>query len=96
MYRKLRLELSNANSLKIYGNDEPSKPLFDLDDFRKDLDSYKDRSGALSANKIMAKWFPISEYDVFISHSHKDIETVKNLYSFLRKMRLRPFVDSIA
>ena len=44
----------------------------------------------------MAKWFPISEYDVFISHSHKDIEIVKNLYSFLRELGLRPFVDSIA
>lgn len=54
----------------------------------------------LSENQIdvellQKEWFPVGEYDVFLSHSHKDIDDIEALAGYLTKeMGLRVFVDS--
>ena len=41
--------------------------------------------GELEASSIKKKWFPHDKnYDVFISHSHKDIELAKKLACWLK------------
>ena len=52
-------------------------------------------SKSLNAEKIKGEWFPIIESDIFISHSHRDIETVTKLAEILSKhLGLKVFVDS--
>lgn len=49
----------------------------------------------LNADKIKGDWFPIIESDVFISHSHKDLNMVKKISKILSKhLKLKVFVDS--
>lgn len=54
----------------------------------------------LSENQIdvellQKEWFPVGEYDVFLSHSHKDIDDIEALAGYLTKeMGLIVFVDS--
>ncbi|KGE71315.1 TIR domain-containing protein [Limosilactobacillus reuteri] len=52
--------------------------------------------GELEASSIKEKWFPHDKnYDVFISHSHKDIELAKKLACWLKKeFNLNAFIDS--
>lgn len=49
----------------------------------------------LDANGIQKNWFPIVDADVFISHSHRDIDDVLEFVGFLKEeFGLRAFVDS--
>lgn len=49
----------------------------------------------LNADKIKGDWFPIIKSDIFISHSHKDLNIVKKLSKILSKyLKLKVFVDS--
>jgi len=48
-----------------------------------------------NGTKIQNKWFPKIEADIFISHSHKDLELAKNLAYWLEDtFRLKSFIDS--
>ena len=50
---------------------------------------------SLDAEKIKGDWFPTIESDIFISHSHKDLDTVEKLATILSKyLELRVFIDS--
>ena len=54
----------------------------------------------IKGTKLQEEWFPSESYDslfkVFISHSHKDIDTVKNLAGFLKEhYGIRSFIDSL-
>ena len=45
--------------------------------------------------KIKSDWFPKIDADVFISHSHKDVELAKSLAGYINeKIGLKPFIDS--
>lgn len=51
----------------------------------------------VDATKLRELWFPINEnkYDIFISHSHNDIELVKRLKEYLSyKFSINCFIDS--
>ncbi|HEX5783832.1 MAG TPA: hypothetical protein VFY35_03795 [Burkholderiaceae bacterium] len=59
------------------------------------LESFKDRNGNLIASEIIAKWFPLIEADVFLSHSHKDEVKVIGLAGWLKEtFGLTSFIDS--
>lgn len=54
----------------------------------------------IDGSKLQEEWFPTKCYDsqfqVFISHAHKDFETVNNLAGFLyEEYGLHSFIDSI-
>lgn len=49
----------------------------------------------LDGNKIMEEWFPLVESDIFISHSHSDIEVIYELVGFLNiEYGIKAFIDS--
>lgn len=55
----------------------------------------EDDGGNIDAEKIVRAWFPVQEYDVFLSHSHADVETAIQLAVWLKKyLGLKVFVDS--
>lgn len=54
-------------------------------------------SDHLNANVIKEKWFPEVSADIFLSHSHKDVELANNFAQFLdEKLGLKTFIDSQA
>ena len=62
---------------------------------RTSLKSFTNADGSLNANKMTASWFPMIEADVFISHSHKNINQVITLAGWLMEtFKLTSFIDS--
>lgn len=55
----------------------------------------EDDDGNIDAEQIVKAWFPVQEYDVFLSHSHADVETAIQFAVWLKKyLGLKVFVDS--
>ena len=48
----------------------------------------------LNANMIMSEWFPKVDANVFISHSHKDVDLAKCVAGMLLEYGRKPFIDS--
>ena len=63
---------------------------------RQCLDKYINlETGSLTGDALERDWFPVSAYDVFISHSHDDAEQVAAFVGWLQeKFQLSVFVDS--
>lgn len=60
-----------------------------------ELEKYVIDGDALNGNALTDDWFPSVKADIFISHSHKDIELAKKLSDFfLAEFNLSCFIDS--
>jgi len=62
------------------------------------LSEYFNELEKLNGNEIMKEWFPIitKKFDIFLSHSHKDIELALIIAGILKKRHnLEVFVDYI-
>ena len=69
------------------------------DEYQKEvqecLSKYITEDGIINGTNLKEDWFSISEKDVFISHSHKDINKVKAFAGWLHKIfGLNAFIDS--
>lgn len=51
-------------------------------------------SYSIDADELKSDWFPTIKSDVFLSHSHKDIELVKKIAHLLGELHLGTFIDS--
>lgn len=61
------------------------------------LSKYISKDGRLDGSRIKCDWFSILKYDVFISHSHKDIAEVKAFAGWLHSVfKLNVFIDTNA
>lgn len=61
------------------------------------LDKYILPTGALDGDMMKEEWFKSQKYDIFISHSHKDIDKVKAFSGWLYdNFGLKCFIDSCA
>ena len=49
---------------------------------------------SISADKLRKNWFPEIKSDVFLSHSHKDVELAKKISRLLGELNLYAFIDS--
>lgn len=59
------------------------------------LEKYIKANGHIDANHLRGEWFPDVPADVFISHSHADVDFAHVLAGFLKQeFRLNAFVDS--
>ncbi|MFT9295060.1 MAG: hypothetical protein ABF544_04955 [Acetobacter orientalis] len=64
-------------------------------DIKADIDKFLDNDGNIIADRIIEEWFPNKKFDVFVSHSHRDIDKVSSLCGFLNEQfGLNCFVDS--
>lgn len=59
------------------------------------IDDIMLENGCIDAQKILNEWFPMGDYHVFISHSHKDIDKAQSLANWLyENFKIRSFIDS--
>lgn len=62
---------------------------------KRKLESYLRDDGSLDGTEMQKNWFPSIPADVFLSHSHKDLDLTLALAGWLFKtFGLRPFIDS--
>ena len=62
---------------------------------QKCLSEYISEDGNINGTSLKEDWFSISKKDVFISHSHKDINKVKAFTGWLHNVfGLNVFIDS--
>lgn len=82
--------ITYAEVINWVKNNEVTKNLIE-----NKLSSFIDSNGIIDGTKLQDNWFSNANYDVFISHSHKDIELAKYLASWLNKQyKLNVFIDS--
>lgn len=62
--------------------------------FQKNIQSFITDEKTLDAKKIIDNWFPEINADIFISHSHADLDYISRLTSLFKNLGLRTFVDS--
>lgn len=100
MYRGFNLKLdknifSSVTEQKYYYSKERDR----LDDFGREFSKEIIKNlDNLNGNEIMEEWFPIKEglYDIFLSHSHKDLEFAIAIAGKLREQhQLNVFIDSL-
>lgn len=93
MYRAFNLKLDN-NLLGSYREDRDKYEKI-KEEFKDNLIRYIDTTEVLSAKKLKQYILPTADYDIFISHSHNDLDLALRLKSFLEKFKLRVFIDSL-
>jgi hypothetical protein len=60
------------------------------------LDEYLKENKVLDGDKMREDWFPLVKADIFISHSHADIDLAINLAGWLyTHFRITAFIDSM-
>lgn len=65
------------------------------DIIRKELDDFISIDGCLDGSKMQEYWFPQINADIFISHSHNDLEKAKTLAGWIyHRFKLSVFIDS--
>lgn len=97
MYKCYRLPYDQDLKELIQGYGEKGKKLMESkkESIKKNLKSYVKEEGIIDFTSIQEDWFPTVESDVFISHSHKDIEVINALAGWLNeKFKVDVFVDS--
>ena len=101
MYKKFRLkkfeEEFKKNDKSIYNRYlEKGKVIYkDKEQIKNVLREFLNYEGELEANKIIEDWFRSGEYDIFLSHSHKDEELAIAIAGMLNeKFGLKVFIDS--
>jgi hypothetical protein len=64
---------------------------------RKTLKPFVTDGGVLDGAKLLEEWFPAVEADIFISHSHQDLELAQIFAGWLKNaFDLTAFIDSSA
>ena len=99
MYRGYSIDnLSIENLFKTVGY----KNVVELNEYLSNIENNVHKcldniygNNVLNGELIMQDWFPNIDYNVFISHSHKDIKLAKEFASWLYgKFRITSFIDS--
>jgi hypothetical protein len=75
---------------------EAGRLLFDKNQevVRKRLSSFVGPDGKINGTDVQGHWFPTIQADVFISHSHKDLDLALSLSGWLQELGVSSFVDS--
>ncbi|NTW54623.1 MAG: hypothetical protein HGB15_07660 [Chlorobaculum sp.] len=96
MYKAFKTEFTIPKSKDSHYYDKGS---YVYKGIKKKIDNhlqfYRNSDGSLQGSKLSANWFPQLEADVFISHSHKDVDTALIFAGWLsEKQGIVSFIDS--
>lgn len=97
MYKRYRLENSEELKDLISSYEEFGKQIMEgkKATIRKNLDEYLRKDGFIDFTNIQEDWFPTIDADIFISHSHKDINLINGLVGWFKyNFKVDVFVDS--
>ncbi|WCP83308.1 hypothetical protein PQE20_17975 [Vibrio harveyi] len=98
MYKGFNLNVSDVDKIHYLQHNKSFTTILQSNkaEIQKSLSAALLSDGSLDGNKLKEVWFPnIQEVDVFISHSHSDIEKAEALANWLyEKFKLRSFIDS--
>lgn len=94
MYRGFDLRLDDfENEDLLNKGKEIAKKLYD--DIEDSIDNLIEFEGIIDGNKVIENWFPAIEFDVFLSHSHKDEDLALSFAGLLKEeFNLKVFIDS--
>lgn len=89
------LSVSNED-IKKYKNETIKKARSNLSKTIISSIDLKNKNGVIDATKLKNTWFPTINCQIFLSHSHSDVEMAIRLACWLKKeFNLETFVDSI-
>lgn len=97
MYKCYRLECNEELEELISGYKEIGKKIMEdkKESITKNLREYLREDKLIDFTKLQDDWFPTTDSDVFISHSHKDMDIVNGLAGWItEKFKVNVFVDS--
>lgn len=95
MYSRFNVNLDSTNFLKDYYEIGRAVLRDNQIKLHAALDFYTDGNGTIDGGKLQEDWFSTIPVDVFISHSHKDVDIAISLAGWLHKeLGLSAFVDS--
>ena len=97
MYKCYRLECNEELKELINEYKEVGKKIMEdkKESITKNLREYLREDKLIDFTKLQDDWFPMIDSDVFISHSHKDIDVVNGLAGWItEKFKVNVFVDS--
>ncbi len=95
MYRGFQIEAINFQDSSF---EETGKRLFNeqQNNVKTALKNFIYKTNVLDGSKIQANWFPQSDADIFISHSHRDRTMALSLAGWLwDEFGLTSFIDSL-
>ena len=86
MYKGFKIEKNTIEKIfekkEFYKDQYESKTQEIKSNIKKNLENYLLPNKKINVESLRDDWFPTEQYDIFISHSHKDIEDVKVLAGF--------------
>lgn len=97
MYRGFNIKLSfkedeNLRRLKNIGRNLYQT---NLQQVQFSINTFVNSNNSIDGSAIQSYWFPQIETDIFISHSHKDVDTALILSGWLwENFKLKAFIDS--
>lgn len=99
MYKAFRY---NENFSEMSNNDKTDYLFLGREIFQKqqkeivdNLEEFYKKPNVIDGNKLKSNWFPHVEANVFLSHSHKDLDDVLILAGYLfRNFKIKCFIDS--
>ena len=93
MERVFKLNLIDSQEFGLDGN---RMQIIDEKQYKTTLNDYIiDKNGIIDGNKLQNDWFKEIDFDIFISHSHKDETLAKKLSLWLYdNFHLTAFIDS--
>lgn len=95
MYSRFNVNLDSTNFLKDYYEIGRAVLRDNQIKLHAALDFYTDGNGTIDGGKLQEDWFSTIPVDIFISHSHKDVNIAISLAGWLHKeLGLSSFVDS--
>lgn len=95
MYKGFNLQINENFFSSINYHKSSTQYSKNENKIKEALDKYLDIDEDLDGNKIIEDWFPDLKYDIFISHSHNDLELAKIFSEWLyTNFKLTSFIDS--
>ncbi len=97
MFSKFNYNIGSLYNREINPHHEVGNSLYEksIKDARKCLEEFIYTKGHIDGSSLQSHWFKAIDANIFISHSHEDINKVKSLAGWLyNNFGLKSFIDS--